>query len=221
MSAGEEAEVQVARRVAPVDFQAVAREVNVQVAYYYQRVKWRGVEEGDLRNTAWEIALDALEHYDAAKGSVGGYVATAVRRNIATRLIFEGSPVTESWHRRHNLLGVHRAPLDHAERPQRSVFDGEEGGRSITQGAPEAGGWADEVLADRRWRVRVLSRLFEVVGLEGREGLEALLRHEDDPKPTGRRPQRLLDSIELARSRIAADPELAEAWAERCGVEVG
>ena len=193
---------------------AIAREVNVQVGYYASRCWW--AEDGDLRGDAWELALDAMLHYAPEKGSVGAYVGVAIRRGLATRLIFAGSPVHETWHNRHNLIGVHRAPLDKVEGPARSVFArGEEHGPSIRAGAPAGEGGADEVLGHEQWRARVRARLEQVVGRFGKAGLDALLGR--GPKRTGRPSAELTASVEYAQARIRADEELCALFVEAYG----
>lgn len=196
--------------------QAIAREVNEATASFLKRYGWRGVQEGDLRGKAWELALDAMRHYDPAKGTVGAYVGRAILLNLTTQMLFDGSPVHEVWHKRRNLVGVFAAPVSAIQEPQRSVLDDGTGGASAAQpvhhAAVDQAGWVDEVLDDRRWRVRVTARLFEVVGEEGREGLEELLR--DGPRRGGRRPAHVTASMALACRKIAEDPELRQAWAE-------
>jgi hypothetical protein len=192
--------------------QAIAREVNAAVASFLRRYGWRGVREGDLRGKAWEIALDAALTYTLDRGAPGPYFGRSIYMGLTSSLLFEGAPVSASWHARKNLVGVFAAPLDRVQEPQRSVLAQGVRERTVRQGAAEQGGWADEVLDDRRWRVRVSARLYEVVGEEGREGLEELLR--DGPRRARKMPAHLLASMALAQRRIAEDPELRQAWAE-------
>lgn len=199
---------------------AVAAEVNKSVARFSRKFGWRGVREDDLRGEAWLAALTAERGYSPEKGAAGPYVGKALTRNLTAKVLFAGSPVSASWHTRKDLKGIVAVPVAKVEDRQRSVLSPEhqragvspassDGGPGIMPGAPDEAGWADEVLDDRRWRVRVLARLVEVVGEEGRAGLEELLR--ETPR-RGNMSKELAASVALARERIAEDQELWEAW---------
>lgn len=186
-----------------VDFLAVAREVNAQVAYYSGKRKRSSVLEEDLRGHAWDVALDALQGYDPAKGRVGPYLGGILRKQIANYLILTGSPAHGSIrHARDALCKARSIPV---------LTDREE----AEDGSPAPGvvlederSWADEVLADEGWRERVAARLKKAAGEEGAEGLAVLL----EEKSPGGWPKRLRESVRIAQERIAADGWLATYW---------
>ena len=77
-----------------VDFNAVAREVNAQVARYCNGRKRQDVQEDDLRGVAWMVALEAVEGYRVERGPVGPYLGEILRRQLANYMILSGAPAS-------------------------------------------------------------------------------------------------------------------------------
>ena len=187
-----------------VDFLAVAREVNAQVAYYSRRRKRSSVLEEDLRGHAWDIALDALQRYDPAKGRVGPYLGGILRKQIANYLILTGSPAHGSIRHARDALCKARSVPVLADREK--AEDGSPAPGVVLEA--DESSWAEQVLADEGWRERVAARLKMAAGDEGAEGLAVLLG-EKSPRNW---PKRIRESVQVARERIAADGWLATYW---------
>jgi DNA-directed RNA polymerase specialized sigma24 family protein len=172
----------------------LARVVNGVVKRYAARCWW--ADPDDLRQEAWIAAMEAHKGWNPEKGPIGPYAHVAVRRAVAAFLLHETSPVSSSWHERHNLVPLQRSGVDALE---------------ATASSPEAT-WADELLDDARWHVRVLARLLDLLGPEGENDLDLLV---GETKRVGRPPFWLLDLTEAQRACIAQDPELRVIWEER------
>lgn len=179
----------------------LARAVNSVVATYTKRCWW--VDEADVRQEAWTAAFAAHAKWKPERGPLDRYAYVTIRHAVAAFVVRERAPVSASWHRRHNLIGIGREELEAVD---------PESGRSFTR--PELGSkpesWADALLADERWKVRVLARLLDILGDE--KDLDALL---GTTKRLGRPPRRLLDLIEKHQEAIRADEELRAIWKEQ------
>jgi hypothetical protein len=186
-----------------VDFNAVAREVNSQVARYCNGRKRRDVLEDDLRGVAWVVALEAAEGYNPARGPIGPYVGEILRRQLANYMIVTGAPASGSIRHARDALCAMRSTAILADREKDA--DGAPAPGVVVE---EPASWADEVLADAGWHARVSARIRKVVGDEGAEGLAVLLG-EAQPKSYTRR---LRESMSAARERIARDGWLAAYW---------
>lgn len=171
----------------------LAEVIRQVVSYYKARCWW--VDEDDLRQEAWTSAVKAKRSWDPGEGLLAPYAATIVRRDVAAYVLRASAPVSASWHQRTDLIGLLRADLE-----------------ATAHQSPKAQ-WAEELLSKERWRVRVIARLIEVVGEDGAEGLEDLLR--EGKGPIGRPSLRRTVSGQIARTRIANDPELKAIWDER------
>lgn len=202
-----EAETAVERRskakLCDVDFQAVAREVNAQVAFYVNGRKRRDVLEEDLRGVAWTTALEAVEGYDRARGPIGPYVGEILRRQLANYMILSGAPAHGSIRHARDALCNMRSTALLADREKDT-----DGTPSLGVVVEEPASWADEVLADAGWHARVAARIRKVVGDEGAEGLAVLLG-EVQPRSYTRR---LRESMRVAQERVARDGWLAAYW---------
>ena len=163
------------------------------IAHAYKRKCW-WADERDLKNVGWVAVEMCRDNYDGVR-PLGNYFGRAIRRRIFNYLIQESSPVSSSWHDRFKKIGTTRVALDSPEAAH--LFE------DVDEG------WADRLLDKKRRRVTLLARLFEVVGPEGRAGLEAML---SDRKRTGRVAKKLAASIALAQERIASDDELRAFW---------
>ncbi len=163
---------------------------------YARKCYW--ADEKELRQVANVGVQVARRKYARTEGRPEPYFQIAVKRAISNFLIKASSPVSSSWHDRFNMIGIKRVGEDSPEAI--AAFDGEDEG------------WADRVLEDKRMRVRILARLLEVAGPDGRAGLEVLLAEK---KRTGRVSRALQESIDLVKARIACDAELHAFWAER------
>lgn len=186
----------------------LARVVNSVVGRYSRACWW--ADPDDLRSEAWIAAMEAHKGWKPDRGPLRPYAWVAVKRAVAAFLIHETSPVSASWHDRHNLIGIGRAQLDFgdgADAPASGT-----GGERPELSTPEHT-WADELLDDERWRVRVLARLLDLLSpTEAEDDLDLLV---GEVKRIGRPPRRLLDIIENQRETIAADEELKLIWKER------
>lgn len=163
---------------------------------YARRCHWAPVE--DLRQEAWVAACAARAGWEPERGSLAGYVAVAARRGIAAWLIRASSPASASWHRRHDLMSAPRASDDASER----AFESGDGAS-----------WADEILDERRWRVRVLSRLIELVRETGATSVDDLVQAVG--KATPKKP--IGPGIASELERLAKDETLRQMWAEQVG----
>lgn len=165
--------------------------VNECVRYYARKCWW--AEEEDLRQEAWIAAHEARKTWDPARGKIAPYASTAIRRALGTFLIRASSPVSSSWHARHELIALKPAPVEVLE-----LF-------------PCAATWADELLDEKRWRVRLWARIIALVDA-GDTDLDYLL---GETKRVGRPPAWLLEAVTDAKERLAADDELRAIWNER------
>ena len=181
----------------------LARAVNSVVQTYVKRCFW--VDEADIRQEAWAAAFVAHARWLPERGPLERYAYVAIRHAVAAYVVRERAPVSASWHRRHDLIGIERAPIevpigDDEARAKRE--------RPELASPPES--WADALLADERWKVRVLARLLDLLGSEA--DLDALL---GKTKRLGRPPRRLRDLIEKHKEAIRADEELRAIWEEQ------
>ena len=186
-----------------VDFNAVAREVNAQVARYCNGRKRQDVQEDDLRGVAWMVALEAVEGYRVERGPVGPYLGEILRRQLANYMILSGAPASGGIrHGRDALCKMRSTSLlaDHEK-----DADGTPAPGVVVE---EPASWADEVLADAGWHARVATRIRKVVGDDGAEGLAVLLG-EVQPKSYTKR---LRESMRAAQEKIARDGWLATYW---------
>jgi len=183
----------------------LARVVNNVVAKYAGRCWWADADE--LRQEAWIAAIESFRGWNPAKGPIGPYAQVAVRRAVAAFLIHETSPVSASWHERHNLIGVERASVEPRaeDKPQANWVD------PAPLVAPEET-WADELLEDARWRVRILGRLLELLGPSGENDLDLLV---GEKKRVGRPPEWFKSLTAEQRELIAKDKTLKDIWEER------
>jgi DNA-directed RNA polymerase specialized sigma24 family protein len=183
-----------------------------KIAHSYARKCW-WAEEEDLNSEGWIAALEAERTRDPSR-PMAPYVATAVRRAIANFLVRQSSPVSASWHERHALYGLQRAPLDTLEmpKPPAGTADARKRDALAATGAADDRGWADDLLDQQRWRVRVMARLLNVIGEENEEGLDILIGVQ---RRVGRRPRWLLESFDSVEEKIRNDPELKRIWEER------
>jgi hypothetical protein len=166
--------------------------VNAAVASYARRCWW--ADASDLRQEAWVAAMEARANWNPERGPIGPYAGVAVRRAIAAYLIRESAPVSSPWHRRHELIGIRRAALD---------APGVDAGTARRT-------WADELLQDARWQVRIIARLLQIIGEDVQ--LDFLVGEQ---RRVGRPPAWFLERLEKDRERILADEELREIWKER------
>ena len=182
--------------------QELARVVAESVRYYSSRCRWADPE--DMRQEGWIAAEECRLTWKPERGPIAAYASRAIRWAIAFWLIRNSSPVSASWHARHELLNHQHAPLEAIE----------EGLTSRTARAPavDQRGWADDVLDDRQWRVRVMSRLLTLVGDDPETGLDALVT-----KKVGLRKRWVIAALANAKDTIKNDPELKELWEEREG----
>lgn len=168
-----------------------------QTSRKYARKCW-WAEEDELRQVAATAAAVARPHFNPEVGKVGPYFGRAIKRGVSNFLIRASCPASSSWHDRFKTIGIKRVGEEDPEAAK--VLDGEDHG------------WADRILDDKRLRVRLLARLFEVVGADGRPGLEAML---SETKRGGRVAAPVQASIDLAVARIRADDECRMFWANR------
>lgn len=183
---------------------ALGEVVSEVVSAYAKKCWWADVN--DLRQEAWIAVMESRATWDPAKGSIKPYASVAARRAVGTFLVRASAPVSASWHERHALYGLQRAPAEEIEaRLDRHPA-------LPRGGAPSDRGWADEVLDDRRWRLRVLGRLLAVVGTEDEAGLDKIVGRL---RRIGRLPNWLLESMERVKDKIRNDDELRALWAER------
>lgn len=202
-----------------------ARVVNEVVAQYAFRVRaW--CDERDLAQHAWEVVMTTLAAggHDPAKGPLAPYLANALRRQLGEQLVRQHAPVSA---RRSEVYKLHPTRgeslegfLDYDE--NRRLDGRQQGGKlKLTpEATQEPVRWVDQILADREWHYRVLTRLTAVVGDDGFDGLLDLLREgprrtEDGVPVTGRAPWDLEQSRATACIRIAQDPELRTLAKER------
>lgn len=178
----------------PSDEHEIKQIVHNYAKRYARRCWW--ADERDLQQVGWVGVQIARRKYDPAKGKVGPYFGRAVRRAITNFLIRESCPASSSWHDRFKTIGMIRVSEDNPDAI--AAFEGEDEG------------WADRILDDRRRRVRLLARLYEVVGADGRAGLDALLGQKK--QRGGQMSGALRRSIALAWGRIAGDDELRRLW---------
>ncbi len=92
----------------------LAEVVNKMARRYARR--WWWADEEDLRQTAWVGALIAKRKYDPAKARCGikPFVRSQVHCHLSRYMTAFTSPVSASDHQRYALVGLTRAPLEHA-----------------------------------------------------------------------------------------------------------
>jgi hypothetical protein len=179
----------------------LARAVNSVVQTYVKRCFW--VDESDLRQEAWTAAFVAHAHWRPDRGPLERYAYVTIRHAIAAYVVRERAPVSASWHRRHDLIGIGREAIEMTDPETGRTFQ-----RPELASPPES--WAEALLADERWKVRVLARLIDLLGSE--DDLDALL---GTTKKLGRPPRRLVALIEKHKDTIRADEELRAIWEEQ------
>lgn len=82
------------------DYACYVRQVEAAVK---QAVNWfrrkfslgsDAIDREELLQQGWAVALAALQNYDPAKGPLGGYLYTAIRRQLGNHITKAGSPVS-------------------------------------------------------------------------------------------------------------------------------
>lgn len=89
-------------------------EVVKQLAHNYAR-RWWWADEEDLRQVGWVVALSVRAKFDAAKcrtGTIKPLARLAIKRHYSRYLCANTSPVSASDHKRYELIGLERAPLE-------------------------------------------------------------------------------------------------------------
>ena len=167
--------------------------VAATVSKYARKCWW--IDADELRQTAWVAALEAHRRWDPERGPIGPYAGTIVKRAVSAHLLHESTIVsaTNRAAARRELLTTSRADLEEIAR------------------VASASTWADDLLDDKRWRVRVLARLLELVG-ENELGLDALT---GEAPRSGRTPAWLLALKTDTRTKIETDEELRAIWKDR------
>lgn len=178
------------------------RVVNAIAERYARACWWADVE--DLRQEAWVAALAAEKKFDPTKGQLSSYAFVIVKRAVAAYLLEETAPVSSSWHERHALVGINREPISPGPGERRRKYQARMGDALSTK--PNM--WAETLLSNKRWHVRVLARLLELLGTDAEDKLDILT---GDKKRIGR-PAAWVSN---ARTRIAKDSKIQEMWKER------
>jgi hypothetical protein len=171
--------------------QELGRIVDALTRRYARRCWWVSVEE--LRQVAWTHALEALDRYDPAEGSVGGFFRRRVQTNLTKFLLLQGTPLSapDNMRGRRALVGVRRAGLD-APESQRLPAD-----------APSA----DAALEAEERRRRLRGALLAALGAGGESTLEELLDALGQKTP----------ARGTVLERLRGDPHLRALWEDDDG----
>ncbi len=195
--------------------EVIARVVAETVRRYKKRAPWANVD--DISQEAWAAALWAAPKWDPSKGPLAPLVATAAARWVSSWLIKSSSPVSEKHGRRHTLIGV-RATSDETLKT-----------RAVVHHIASGGTWADDLIEDREWRVRIVGRLLEVAQKTGAATVDELIATFEGVKKTRRdgpptQEERAEDRrrhrdlrLRVARtvSALRKDPEMRDLWRHR------
>jgi len=143
---------------------SVIKAIRSAVNKFKRRCWW--LDEGDMFGWGVQIVLEAARTYRPERGEWSRYYRSSLRRGLWRRMLRESAPVSAPDHHLRELAGLTRAPL-------LAVAD-----------RPADARWADDVLADKRWRKRVgkLLRNVATCGVEeeheGQMALSVLLGAE-------------------------------------------
>lgn len=168
-----------------VSFDVMQREVEGGVRRVAK--KWRSADADDLRQEAWEAALEARRTFDASRGTAfSAYVGRAIRWRLENYMLRVSQAVS--------FPNNSRARHEMGARPTRCVPAEDS---PLVSPAPTP----ERALDEKRWQVRLVARMIRTAG-----GAVELRVAVNGPSPDERR------LAKVVRARLAADEELRRMW---------
>ena len=169
-------------------------EREVQRAVRTTRGVFFSVDEGDLRQEAWQAALEACATYKPGRGvGLGAYVGQAMRWRLGNYALKVLQPISFPNNGRARAVIADMSP-------QRVSNGGPGFERHVSTVITVRS--SESLLDEKRTRVRTVALMIRALG--GREKLrEALVGNPEEP------------AVRVLHQKLAADPELRQLWNER------